>query len=57
MENMNEKTGNFDMLKDPECMNTIQRIVSDCLDAKIKEIMVVTGLTEIEVLGRLRGAV
>lgn len=61
MENLNEKTGKFDMLRDPECLNSIQGVVSDrldeCLDKWIAEIMGKTGLSEIEVFGRLCGAV
>ena len=55
MENMNEKTAILDVLRSHDCVNTFQRIVSDCLDVKIKEIMAVSGLSEIEVLCRLRG--
>ena len=57
MENMNEKTAILDVLRSPECLNTIRRIVSERLDVMIPDIMKKTGLTEIEVLGRLCGAV
>ena len=53
MKNMNE-TGKFDMMRDPECLNSIWRVVRGCLDEKIAE-LVKTGLTEIEAIGRLRG--
>ena len=54
MENINE-TGKFDMMRDPECLNSVQRIVSDVLDKKIGEIMASSGLLEVEVLSLLRG--
>lgn len=55
MENLNEKTAILDELRSPECTNAIQQIVSDSLDKKIAEIAKETGLSEIEVLDRLRG--
>jgi hypothetical protein len=44
----------FDMMKDPVCLNEIQQIIRECLDKEIKKIMAKTGLSEIEVLDRLR---
>lgn len=54
MENTNE-TGKFDMMRDPEIVNAIQRSVNERLDVMIPDLMKKTGLSEIEVLGRLRG--
>lgn len=60
MENTN-KTEKFDLLKNPEVVDCIRRVVERCMDERldvmIPDIMKETGLTEIEVLGRLRGAV
>ena len=55
MENTNEENKILAMLRSPEGEMQIQRIVEECLDAKIKEIMTETGLSEVEVLDRLRG--
>jgi len=58
MKNMNE-TGKFDMLKNPECVDAIRRVVERCIDERldvmIPDIMKETGLSEVEVLNRLRG--
>jgi len=53
MKNMNE-TGKFDMMRDPECLNTIQRIVEERLDVMIPDLVKKTGLLEVEVLSLLR---
>jgi len=55
MKNTNAENRILDLLRSPEGVNMIERIVKECLDAKIKEIMASSGLSEIEAINRLRG--